>query len=118
MNHYPDGVPKFNTRVHDGIILNRVRDLAFIVQHHDMPQRKYIRLVEFVTTPGGRCADANDLHVLPIVCTINDPTENMGLLTEDDWLGNVGNRVPVYFDRKNEANASIYTHAHTQPATP
>ena len=37
----------------------------------------------------------HDLFAIPIVATINDSTKNRNLLTEDDWLGNVGNRVLV-----------------------
>ena len=98
MSHFPDGMRQFDRRVHDGIVLDDVRDLAFIVQHQEKLQGKYNRLVEFASTPGGQCAYAKDLYAVPIVCTINDSTEHRELLTEDDWLGNVGNRVLVYFE--------------------
>ena len=98
LSHFPDGMRQFDRRVHDGLILDDVRDLAFIVQHQEKLQGKYNRLVEFASTPGGQCAYAKDLYAVPIVCTINNSTANRELLTEDDWLGNVGNRVLVFFE--------------------
>ena len=90
LTHFPDGMRQFDKRVHDGLILDDVRDLTFVVHHQDKLQGKYKREVEFASTPGGQCVYAKDMFAVPIVITINNSTEHLEFLTEDDWLGNEG----------------------------
>ena len=97
LDHFPDAMRKFDRRLHDGLILDDIRDLSFIVRHQEKLQGKHNRLVEFASTPGGQCAYSKDLYAIPIVATINNSTAHRELLTQDDWLGNVGNRVLIFF---------------------
>lgn len=97
--HFPDGMRMFDRDLHDGIVLDDVRDLAFVVSHQEKLQGKYDYPVEFASTTGGTCAFSKDLFAVPIVMTINNSTKNLQLLATDDFLGNVGNRVLVTWPR-------------------
>ena len=97
LDHFPDTMRQFDRRLHDALILDDIRDLSFIVRHQEKLQGKYNRLVEFASTPGGQCAFSKDLYAIPIVATINNSTAHRELLTQDDWLGNTGNRVLIFF---------------------
>ena len=46
----------FTRGVHDGIVLDDVRDLQFVADNQDKLQGKYDAMVEFGSTPGGTCA--------------------------------------------------------------
>ena len=95
--HFPAGMREFERGRHDGIVLDDLRDLSFLVQHQEKLQGKYNGLVEFASTPGGQCAFARDLFAVPVVATANYSTANLNLLDKDDWLGNRGNRVFLRF---------------------
>ena len=41
--------------------------------------------------------DSKDLYGVPVVITANRTTANLDYLTENDFLGNAGNRVVVRF---------------------
>ncbi len=90
-------ISKVDTLVHDGIVLDDVRDCKFLVRHQDKIQGKYDSVIEFGSTPGGQCAFSRNLFATPVVATINHSTANLNLLQADDWLGNPGNRVLVTF---------------------
>ena len=81
----------------DGLVLDDVRDLQFIVDNQDKLQGKYDCLVEFGSTAGGTCAYHLDLYGVPVVVTINFSTKNLQYLESHDWLSNPGNRVLVQF---------------------
>jgi hypothetical protein len=97
LEHFPEGMREFNRKKHDGIILDDVRDLAFLGDHQDKLQGKYDSLVEFASTPGGTCSYKKDLFSIPIVATINLSTKNKEMLQTHDWLGNPGNRFIVEY---------------------
>ena len=97
LQHFPDTMRSFQRGTHMAIILDDVRDMAFLVQHQDKLQGKYDAFVEFASTPGGQCAYAKDLFCTPIIVTINNSTVNRQLLTTDDWLGNSRNRVVITY---------------------
>jgi hypothetical protein len=97
LQHFPDKLRSFDRKLHDGIIVDDVRDCQFIVQHQEKFQGKYDCLVEFASTPGGQCAYAKDLYAVPIVVTINNSTSNRELLQTDDFLGNESNRLIIKF---------------------
>ena len=97
LGHFPDGMRAFQRNMHGAIVLDDVRDMAFLVQSQDKLQGKYNCLVEFASTPGGQCAYAKDLFRTPIIVTVNNSTANLQLLATDDWLGNARNRVVVTY---------------------
>ena len=78
-----------------GIILDDVRDMAYITDNQDKLQGKYDAHVEFATTQGGTCAYKKYLFATPIVVTGNYSTGNLGFLQSHDWLGRDLNRVVV-----------------------
>ena len=95
--HFPDGMRSFQRHVHDGIVLDDVRDLKFLVDHQDKLQGKYDSMVEFASTQGGTCAFCKYLYATPVVATINDSTANLSFLTSHDWLAKPQNRLLVQF---------------------
>ena len=56
LTHFPDGLRAFDRKCHDGLILDDIRDMAFVTNHQDKLQGKYDRAVEFASTQGGTCA--------------------------------------------------------------
>ncbi|CAK9006411.1 unnamed protein product, partial [Durusdinium trenchii] len=52
---------QFKRGHHDGLVLDDVRDLQFLVNHQEKLQGKYDCLVEFGSTAGGTCAYHRDL---------------------------------------------------------
>ena len=94
---FPEAMRGFERDTHDGIILDDVRDMAFLADHQDKLQGKYDSRVEFATTPGGTCAFRKYLFAIPIAVTVNYSTANLHYLDSHDWLGHEGNRVLVNF---------------------
>ena len=92
---FPDGLRAFERGVHDGIILDDVRDMEFLTDHQEKIQGKYDALVEFATTPGGTCSYVKDLFAVPIVVTVNHSTKNLQYLQTHDWLASPVNRTVV-----------------------
>ena len=92
---FPDGMRAFNRHFHDGVVLDDVRDMAFITDNQDKLQGKYDAHVEFATTQGGTCAYKKYLFATPIAVTGNYSTANLGFLQSHDWLGKDLNRVVV-----------------------
>jgi len=97
LEHFPEGMRSFQRGEHDGIILDDVRDLQFLVNHQEKLQGKYDAMIEFASTPGGQLAFEKDLFAIPVVVTANRSTKNRPYLTDNDFLGNVENRVVVQF---------------------
>ncbi|CAE7470127.1 unnamed protein product [Symbiodinium sp. CCMP2592] len=94
---FPEAMRSFDRRVHDGIILDDVRDIAFLSEQQDKMQGKYDARVEFATTPGGTCAYSKYLFAVPIAVTINKSTRNLDFLDTHDWLKHPSNRVLLNF---------------------
>ena len=94
---FPESMRGFERGMHDAIILDDVRDLAFLAEHQDKLQGKYDTRVEFATTPGGTCAFRKYLFAVPIAVTVNYSTRNLEYLQSHDWLSHEGNRVLVNF---------------------
>ncbi|CAE7432135.1 unnamed protein product, partial [Symbiodinium necroappetens] len=92
---FPEGMRSFERGKHDGIILDDVRDLAFLAAHQDKLQGKYDTRVEFATTPGGTCAFTKYLFAIPLAVTVNYSTRNLDFLETHDWLSHEGNRVVI-----------------------
>ena len=100
------------SQVHDGVILDDLRDLRFLTDHQDAIQGKYDTPVEFASTQGGTCAFKKYLFATPIVATANYSTANLGFLETHDWLGNRDNRVvihlaPDWFNRSAGAGPAV-----------
>ena len=88
---WPAGMKKLDRSMHDGLVLDDVRDLRFLEENQEKLQGKYNRPVELFTTPGGELAVTLDLFRLPMVFTINNDTKNLGLLKTSDFLKRRGN---------------------------
>lgn len=97
LEFFPDAMRSFKRNVHDGLVLDDVRDLQFLVNHQEKLQGKYDCLVEFGSTAGGTCAYHRDLFGVPVVATVNFSTKHLEYLECHDWLANPGNRVLVNF---------------------
>lgn len=95
--HFPDKLRAFDRNIHDGIILDDVRDLRFLTDNQDKIQGKYNAELEFGITPGGQCKYEKYLFQVPMVATLNYSTENLSFLDTHDWLSKKGNRVVVHF---------------------
>ena len=102
LEFFPDGLRALNRKVHDGLVLDDVRDLEFLSDHQEKIQATDV--VEFASTPGGGCSCKKDLYRLPIVVTVNDSTKNLHYLQEHDFLSNRDNvRVVSFSGRPGEA---------------
>ena len=98
LEHFPDGIRKFNRKVNDGIVLDDLRDFYFLVRHQEKLQGKVDTSAEFASTPSGQYAFEKWLWKIPIVVAANRTTKNRDLLQTNDFLGNPGNRVLVHRD--------------------
>ena len=92
-------------KLHDGIILDDVRDLSFLTENQDKIQGKYNTQLEFGTTPGGQCKYEKYLFRVPVVATLNYSTQNLSYLEHHDWLSKAGNRVVVHFQGFSASSA-------------
>ena len=101
LEFFPETMRHFQRAVHDGLVLDDVRDLNFLVSHQEKLQGKYDALVEFGSTAGGTCAYHRDLFGVPVVATVNYSTKNLDYLENHDWLANPGNRVVVVLSGSN-----------------
>jgi len=106
LEHFPDQMRRFKRGFHDGVVLDDLRDLRFLVSHQEKVQGKYNALVEFASTPGGQLSYSLDLFATPVVATANYSTKNLGLLENDDFLSNGENRVLVHFPPAEAQQAS------------
>ena len=101
---FPETMRSFNPKLHDGIVLDDVRDMNFLVEHQEKLQGKYNGVVEFGSTAGGTCAYWRNLYGVPVVVTVNNSTRNLDFLATDDFLSNPGNVHLVRFSgRPGEA---------------
>lgn len=105
LEFFPETMRQFKRGYHDGLVLDDVRDLQFLVNHQEKLQGKYDCLVEFGSTAGGTCAYHRDLFGVPVVATINFSTKNLQYLEQHDWLANPGNRVLVQLPSNSEFGA-------------
>ena len=92
---FPDDMRDFDRKVHDGIILDDVRDLRLLQAHQEKVQGKYDARVDIASAPGGQCAFSRWLFKIPMVVTVNFSTANLDLLETDDFLGCEANRVII-----------------------
>ena len=82
---WPPGMKQLDRAVHDGLVLDDLRDLHFIHANQEKLQGKYNRPVTLFNTPGGELACTVDLYRLPIIFTVNDSTEHLEYLVTHDF---------------------------------
>ena len=82
---WPPGMKQLDRTVHDGLVLDDLRDLHFIHDNQEKLQGKYNRPVTLFNTPGGELACVVDLYRLPIIFTVNDSTANLDYLRVHDF---------------------------------
>ena len=90
---FPAKMRRFDRRFHDGIVLDDIRDLQFIVNFQHVFQGKPDEEIWFAETPGGTRSYSKLLFATPFVATFNDSALNLDLLDKDDFLGNSENRI-------------------------
>ena len=95
LEHFPDGMRRFSRKLHDGNVLDDLRDFFFCVRHQEKLQGKVDTETEFAATPSGQYAFSKWLWRVPVVVTANYTTANRDLLETNDFLGNSDNRVVV-----------------------
>ena len=78
-------------RRRDGLVLEDVRDLQFLVDHQEKLQGKCNMPLEFASTEGGTRAYTRELYRVPVVATINNSTRNFQYLFSDDFISNPSN---------------------------
>jgi len=98
LTYFPDMMRQFDRKVHDGLVLDDVRDLAFLSDHQEKLQGKYDAPIEFGNTPGGKCRYFRNMFKIPVAVTTNYDTKGLERLHADDFLGNPDNREVVYLD--------------------
>ena len=76
---------QLDREVHDGLVLDDLRNLQFLHDNQEKLQGKYNRPVTLFNTPGGELACTVDLYRLPIVFTVNNSTQNLDYLKTHDF---------------------------------
>ena len=99
LKHFPEKMRLFHRGVHDGIVLDDIRDLEFLAEHQHILQGKYDERAEFASTPGGQRAFRRWLYRVPFVATANYSTANLEYLRTHDWLKKADNCVVVELHR-------------------
>ena len=104
---WPARMKTLHRSVHDGLVLDDLRDLRFLEDDQEKLQGKYNRPVELFNPPGGELAVTLDLYKLPMVFTINNDTRNLQLLQASDFLRDRRNvRVLSFSGRPGESPPS------------
>ena len=94
---FPAKMRKYNRRTHDGIVLDDIRDLQFLVNFQHVFQGKPDEEVGFAeNTGGGTCAYSKLVFATPFVATFNDSAKNLDFLEKDDFLSKPENRVILH----------------------
>ena len=93
LEHFPEGMRRFERDKIDGLVLDDVRDLTFLSDHQEKLQGKYSGPVEFGSSPCGERAYWRDLFRVPVVVSVNDSTKNLHFLRPGghDFLGKADN---------------------------
>ena len=98
---FPAKMRIYNRRFHDGIVLDDLRDLQFLVNFQHVFQGKPDEEVGFAeNTSGGTCAYSKLVFATPFVATFNDSVANEELLQTDDFLSKDDNRVILRLTEK------------------
>ncbi len=86
LTHFPEKMRQYSRKSHDGLVVDDVRDLAFLAEHQEKLQGNYEAELEFASTAGGTCAFELDLWKVPVVVTVNRSTHNLDFLATHDYL--------------------------------
>ena len=101
VNVFPAKMRYYNRRFHDGIVLDDLRDLRFLVNFQHVFQGKPDEEVGFAeNTEGGNCAYSKLVFATPFVATFNDSVDNEDLLQTDDFLSKPENRILLRLSEK------------------
>ena len=104
---WPPGMRQLDRSVHDGLVLDDLRDLRFLHDNQEKLQGKYNRPVTLFNTPGGELACTVDLYRLPIVFTINNSTRNLDFLMAHDFCSKKENvRLLSFSGRPGQSTVS------------
>ena len=95
LEHFPDRMREFKRHEHDGIVLDDVRDMYFLVRHQEKLQGKVDVVAEFASTPSGSYSYSKWLWRAPLAITANYTTRNLDLLKDNDFLTHPENRAVV-----------------------
>ena len=95
MEHFPDGIRKFDRKRHDSIVLHDERYFNLLVYHQEKLQGKVERSVTFAELPNGGYAHRKWFWKIPILVTAKFSTMNQQLLHTDVFLSHHENRVVV-----------------------
>ena len=82
---WPPGMKQLDRSVHDGLVLDDLRDLMFLHDNQEKFQGKYNRPITLFNTPGGELACTVDLFCFPIIFTVNNSTSNLNFLRKHDF---------------------------------
>ena len=93
--HFPARMRELDRKVHDGLVLDDCRDLAFLDLHQEKLQGNGV--VELASSPCGKEAFKKDLFCLPIVVTVNNDTKHLEYLRSKDFLSDRENVVVLSF---------------------
>ena len=92
LEHFPNSLRAYDRRVHDGIVVDDVRDMKFVTDHQHVFQSKYSKRTEFASSPCGTQAFNLYLFKTPWVVTANMSTKNLHFLETNDFLSKASNR--------------------------
>ena len=95
LEFFPDGVRASQRHVNDGLVLDDVRDLSFLVERQGKLQGKCDVRARFASTQGATCRYTKYWFAVPVAVTISFSTRNLGFLETNDWLKNPTNRVLI-----------------------
>lgn len=88
---FPAKMREFDRRVHDGVVLDDVRDLLFVASFQHVFQGKSDEEIYFAETPGDTCRYSKLLFRTPFVATINRSTRNLEYLRTHDYISKESN---------------------------
>ena len=91
LSSFPAKMRGFDRRLHDGIVLDDVRDLLFIENFQHVFQGKSDEECWFAETTGGTCTYSKLVFRVPFVATINKSTRNLEFLESHDYIANPAN---------------------------
>ena len=115
---FPARMRLYDRRMHDGIVMDDLRDLLFLSNFQHVFQGKPDEMVTFAETQGGTRAYSKLLFRTPFVGTINDSTTNLQFLESHDFLSKPGNVMLLKLTESPFEDVAAATASHSSPAPP